>query len=150
MENNLDPLNMGRLEVSVPAIYGEAKNWAMPCVPYAGKGVGLFLVPPKGANVWVEFEGGDTDYPIVAGCFWATGETPVTPAIEKTKALFTDAIKLTLSDLKGVSLEVSPPAAAGKLEVKLDQSGIELKNGAASVKLTPASVSVNNGALEVI
>jgi hypothetical protein len=29
-------------------------------------------------------------------------------------------------------------------------SGIELSNGSASVKLTPASVSVNNGALEVI
>ena len=33
-------------------------------------------IPPVGANVWVEFEGGDPDYPIWSGCFWGTGEVP--------------------------------------------------------------------------
>jgi len=47
------------------------------------QGVGLFFLPPKGANVWVEFEGGDPDYPIWSGCFWSDGEVPAQPAKEK-------------------------------------------------------------------
>jgi uncharacterized protein involved in type VI secretion and phage assembly len=78
VESNLDPLGLGRVQVSVPAVLGDATQaWAMPCVPYAGKGVGLFMVPPVGALAWVEFEAGDPDYPILAGCFWGQGEPPM-------------------------------------------------------------------------
>jgi uncharacterized protein involved in type VI secretion and phage assembly len=72
--NNIDPMLLGRIQVKVPAVLGDGDlSWAMPCVPYAGASVGLFLVPPVGANVWVEFEAGDTDYPISSGCFWGVG-----------------------------------------------------------------------------
>ena len=27
-------------------------------------------IPPIGANVWVEYEGGDPNYPVWVGCFW--------------------------------------------------------------------------------
>ena len=170
VENNLDPMQLGRLQVSVPAVLGEGRlSWAMPCVPYAGAGVGLFAVPPVGANVWVEFEGGDTDYPIWSGCFWGVGEVPALPAVPQMKMLKTDGITLTLSDLPGaggLTIEVKPPVVPIPLKLVLNASGIELstgpasvklspasiavENGAASVKLSPASVSVNNGALEVI
>jgi hypothetical protein len=152
--NNIDPLMEGRLQVSVPAVLGDGRlSWAMPCVPYAGPSVGLFAIPPVGANVWVEFEAGDTDRPIWAGCFWGTGECPATPAVPQMKVLFTDAIKLTLSDLPGAggfTIEVNPPAVATPLKLKFDSTGIELSNGAAKVALTPASVSINDGALQVI
>ena len=42
----------------------------MPCVPLAGPTgppMGVYLVPPIGAGVWVEFEQGDPDYPIWVG-----------------------------------------------------------------------------------
>ena len=69
VENNIDPMQQGRVQVSVPAVLGDTTlAWAMPCAPFGGSGVGFFTVPPVGANVWVEFEGGDTDYPILAGC----------------------------------------------------------------------------------
>jgi hypothetical protein len=152
--NNVDPLMMGRVQVSVPSVYGDGRlNWAMPCSPYAGPSVGFFAVPPVDANVWVEFEGGDTDYPIVAGGFWGPGEAPASPAVPQMKCLVTDALKIILSDLPGaggITIDVGPPAVATPLKMTFDSSGIELKNGAASVKLTVASVSVNNGALEVI
>jgi hypothetical protein len=152
--NNIDPMLLGRIQVKVPAVLGEGDlSWAMPCVPYAGASVGLFLVPPVGANVWVEFEAGDTDYPIWSGCFWGLGEVPAQPAIPQMKVLKTDGINLQISDLPGAggfTLEVGPPAVPIPLKIVLDASGIELSHGAASVKLTPASVSVNNGALEVI
>ena len=39
--NNLDPMQMGRLQVQVPDVFGPAlSSWAMPCVPFAGKNVG--------------------------------------------------------------------------------------------------------------
>jgi hypothetical protein len=154
VENNVDPMQMGRLQVSAPAVLGDGRmSWAMPCVPYAGAGVGFFAIPPVGANVWVEFEGGKPDYPIWSGCFWGTGEAPAKPAIAQTKVLKTDGIKLTLSDVPGAggfTLEVGPPAVPTPLKLVCDAGGIELKNGAASIKMTPASVNVNNGALEVI
>jgi hypothetical protein len=154
VENNLDPLQQGRLQVSCPAVYGEGTlSWAMPCVPFAGSMVGFFALPPKDANVWVEFEAGDPDYPIWSGCFWGLGEVPAQPAIEQMHVIKTASLALTLSDLPGaggLKLEVKPPAVATPLKMVFNAQGIELSNGAASVKLTPASVSVNNGALEVI
>ncbi|MDP9342035.1 MAG: phage baseplate assembly protein V [Actinomycetota bacterium] len=152
--NNVDPMQLGRVQVSVPAVLGDGQmSWAMPCVPFAGSGVGLFLVPPVGANVWVEFEGGDTNYPIWSGCFWGIGEVPASPALAQMKVLKTDAMTVTLSDLPGaggLTIEVNPPAVATPLKIALSSSGIELSNGAAKVSLTPASVSINDGALEVI
>jgi hypothetical protein len=154
VENNIDPLNLGRMQVSCAAVLGEGRlSWAMPCSPYAGSGVGFFAVPPVGANVWVEFEGGDPDYPICGGYFWGTGETPAQPAIPQTKMWKTDGITITISDVPGgggFTLEAAPPVVATPLTLKFDSSGIELSNGAAKIKLTPASVSVNDGALEVI
>jgi hypothetical protein len=154
VENNLDPLQLGRVQVSVPAVLGEGTlSWAMPCAPFAGSGVGFFAVPPNGANVWVEFEAGDPDYPIYAGGFWGVGETPVLPALPFTKAIVTDTITLKLDDTPGIggfTLEVNPPAVAVPVKLVCDVSGVEITCGAASVKLTPASVSLNNGALEVI
>lgn len=145
---------MGRVQVSCPAVLGDGSlSWAMPCVPYAGSGVGLFLIPPVGANIWVEFEAGNPDYPIWSGCFWAAGDVPASPAVPQMKVLKTDAITLTLSDLPGAGgfkLEVNSPAVPIPLSMNFDASGIELKNSASSVKLSPISVSVNEGALEVM
>jgi hypothetical protein len=65
----------------------------------------------------------------------------------------TDGITLTLSDLSGgggVTLEAGPPAVPTAIKLAFSSSGIELSIGSASVKLTPTSVSINDGALEVI
>jgi len=154
VENNVDPLQQGRMQVSCPAVFGEGSlAWAMPCSPFGGSGVGFFALPPTGANVWVEFEAGDPDRPIWSGCFWGVGEVPALPAVEQMKVIKTASVTLTLSDLPGIggfTLEVNPPAVATPLKLTFDAQGIALTNGAASVKLTPASVSVNDGALEVI
>ncbi len=154
VEGNVDPLQLGRVQVSVPAVLGDGKlSWAMPCAPYAGSQVGFFAIPPVGANIWVEFEAGSPDFPIWTGCFWGTGEVPASPAIADKKVFKTGAVTLELSDVSGgggLTIEVAPPAVTSQLKIVLNSSGIELTNGASSIKLTTASVSVNNGALEVI
>lgn len=150
---NVDPMQLGRVQVSVPRLLGDGRSaWAMPCVPYAGDGVGLFAVPPVGANAWVEFEGGDLDKPILAGCFWATGEVPASPAVAEVKVWQTDGIKVELSDLSsggGLTIEVGPPAASVAMTFSCTASGIELSIGSSKVLLSSSSVSVNDGALEV-
>ena len=65
-----DPLFMNRVRAKVPDVMGDLESgWAMPCLPFAGSGMGFFALPQVGAGVWIEFEHGDPDYPIWAGCF---------------------------------------------------------------------------------
>jgi uncharacterized protein involved in type VI secretion and phage assembly len=150
VEANSDPMKLGRLQVSCPAVLGDGKSsWALPCTPYAGKGVGFWAIPPKGANIWVEFEAGDPDYPIWSGCFWGQDEAPSKPGTADVKVWKTDGVTLTLDDTQGsvaFTLELKSPA----LKMTFDSKGIELKNGSSTVKLTTSSVSVNDGALEVV
>ena len=147
--NNIDPQQMGRVQVSVPSVLGGGQlSWAMPCVPYAGPGVGFFAIPPNGANIWVEFEGGDPDYPIWSGCFWGVGEVPAMPAVAEMKMLKTDTCTVTLSDLPGVG-GVTIETATG-MKIVLGATGLEIDNGqGGSIKMQGPQVSVNNGALEV-
>ena len=63
--NNVDPLSIGRLMVEVLDVGGQyLLTWAMPCFPFAGAQQGFFVLPSLESGVWVEFEQGDTDYPI--------------------------------------------------------------------------------------
>jgi len=147
--DNQDPRSQGRVRVKAPDVYGEeVSGWAMPAVPYGGKGVGLFLIPPADASVWVEFEHGDPDYPVWAGCFWAEGEVPAAPAAPEMKVLKTETATITVDDTAGsggVTIETKDG-----MKIKIDSAGIEINNGSgASVKLKSAKVSINDNALEV-
>jgi hypothetical protein len=159
--NNIDPWMEGRIIALVPAISGLPLPWATPCVPYAGRGVGFFAVPPIGANVWIEFEGGDPGKPIWTGCFWGKGEVPAQPAVPTTKVLKTELITLSLNDLTTeLKLEVRTPAglqtivmnpsgiklSSNVVTVTITQQSIDLKNAAASVSVAPQAVTLKNGA----
>lgn len=150
VSDNRDPLMLGRVRAKVQDVFGdEESGWAMPAVPYAGKSVGLFLIPPTNASVWIEFEHGDPDYPIWSGCFWAQGEVPATPAVAEMKLLKTDSGTITLNDLPGaggITIETSQG-----MKIVINSVGIEITDGqGGSVKLTGPQVSVNSGALEVV
>ena len=148
--DNRDPLMLGRIRAKVQDVFGENESgWALPALPYAGNGVGLFLIPPTDASVWIEFEHGDPEYPIWTGCFWAQGELPATPATAEMKVLKTDAATITLNDLPGVG-GVTIETKVG-MKITIDTTGIEITDGQnASIKLTGPQVSINNGALEVM
>ncbi len=149
VSDNGDPNNLGRIRAKVPDVYGEEESgWAIPSVPYAGKSVGLFLIPPTNALVWIEFEHGDPDYPIWSGCFWADGEVPVSPASADKKVLKTGAGTITLDDTQGstsITIETT-----NNLKLKMDQQGIEISNGSQKIMISSSSVSVDDGALEVM
>ena len=157
VRDNADPDQRGRVKLVVSDVYdNQETGWAEPCVPYAGNGVGLFAVPPVGANVWVEFERGEIAHPIWSGCFWAQGEAPINPeisnpAIPGTKVFKTDVGTITLGTLgrreegTGIKIETS-----NGMKIVINANGIEINNGQnASIKLSGAQVSINGNALEV-
>jgi hypothetical protein len=149
VESNVDPLLTGRIQVSCPAALGGGRmSWAMPSAPYGGSGVGFFAIPPKGANIWVEFEGGDTNHPIWSGCFWEPGQLPPDMAIPQKKVFKTDSATLTLSDLPAPLGGVTIETKDGK-KITMNTLSIEITDGTWSIKLTPTSLSINGGALEV-
>lgn len=149
--NNVDPNRMGRLQVSCPHVLGaNLMSWALPCVPFAGVGEGFYMLPTIGSNVWLEFEAGDPDRPIWTGCFWGRNEVPSNASLPTTRTIKTRGLELTLDDALGITIQAGPPTVGVPCTVKLAAQGIEITVGAASIKLDPARVSVNEGALEVI
>jgi uncharacterized protein involved in type VI secretion and phage assembly len=147
--DNQDPNSLGRVKARVPEVLADVETgWALPCSPYAGPGVGFFAVPPVGAGVWIEFEAGDVSRPILSGCWWGDGDAPGggKPDVKIWK---TDSgHSLTLDDTAGgEKIEILHKSGA---KIVLDASGIQVVKGGQSLKLTSASLSVNNGALEVV
>jgi phage baseplate assembly protein gpV len=81
--DNQDPESRARLRLRVPSLFAdEVTAWALPCLPFGGlAGQGLFSVPDIGAQVWVEFEGGDRMNPVWTGTFWQQqGDAPADAA----------------------------------------------------------------------
>ncbi len=144
--NNIDPNRLARVQVSVPAILGDTSIWAMPCVPYAGPGVGFLAIPPVGACVWVEFEGGDPGLPIWSGCFWASDQIP--DEVAPTDKLFKSAAcTIHLRDAageEGIMIETVHGA-----RISIDQLRIEIDNGnGVTLALEGPTVTVNGRAVQ--
>jgi Type VI secretion system/phage-baseplate injector OB domain len=77
VKDNQDPKFIGRIKVTVPSIFGDGLEVsARPCFLY-----GHFFVPPVGTHVWIEFEAGDTHYPLWVGTWYPEGKTPSEAAI---------------------------------------------------------------------
>ncbi|MGH7496695.1 MAG: phage baseplate assembly protein V [bacterium] len=148
-DDRKDGKKMGRIRAKVPDVFGEDESgWAMPCVPYAGKGVGFFMIPPVDALVWIEFENGDPEYPIWTGCFWAEDEVPVKSYTPDAKVLKTETATITINDASG-NAGITIETKKG-MKIVINNDGIEINNGQeATVKLKGKKVSVNGTALEV-
>jgi hypothetical protein len=70
--DNNDPKKMGRLRLRVPNALGPdvVTGWATACIPYGGADQqGCLFIPALDAGVWVEFEGGDREFPIWSGTY---------------------------------------------------------------------------------
>lgn len=158
--DNDDPEKMGRVRVRCDAVLGSEPVWAMPCVPYAGKGVGFYFIPPVDAGVWVEFEGGDVSRAIWTGCYWAKGELPVDASGPDMKVLATSKATLRIDDSEGeVTLFNASEASitwnsdvtteAGSATHTVGADGVVSESSPGKVEVGAAGVTVNNGAFKV-
>jgi uncharacterized protein involved in type VI secretion and phage assembly len=153
VENNIDPLNMGRIQVSVADVGGSSiLSWAMPCLPVTGSGMGMFTVPPTGSGVWVEFVRGDTDYPLWVGGYYGNGEAPslsrnVPPGVSGITLQTSNGNGLVISDAPGGGILIQ---TAGGAKISVTDNGITISTGqGATLSLQGSQVDVNSGALTI-
>jgi Type VI secretion system/phage-baseplate injector OB domain len=159
--NNIDPEQRGRLLCLVPDVLSLVPStWAEACAPLAGPTgppMGVYMVPPIGAGVWVEFEQGDPDYPIWAGCRWgapsdvpplAKAGLPISPSIVLQTA---GQNTIVISDVPGPAGGIMIRSGASTMIVS--QTGISLV--APKVDITATAINllgitdINQGALKV-
>jgi hypothetical protein len=159
--NNIDPEQRGRLIVMVPDVLSLIPStWAEPCTPLAGPTgppMGVYLVPPIGAGVWVEFEQGDPDYPIWVGCRW--GASSDVPTLAKAGLPISPSIILQTAGQNCIVISDVPGPTGGIMlrcggsTLTITQTGITLL--APKVEVTAATVDIagitdiNKGALKV-
>jgi hypothetical protein len=153
--NNIDPDQRGRLLCMVPDVLAMVPStWAEPCVPLAGPTgppMGVYLVPPIGAGVWVEFEHGDPDYPIWVGCRWGSSSDipsmaksglPVSPSMVFQTA---GQNMVVISDVPGPTGGIM--IQSGPSSVSVSQTGVKIT--APMVEINGVTVDINKGALKV-
>lgn len=159
--SNQDPLRIGRVQVAVPAIFGEGSaKWAMPSFPYAGQNIGFYAIPPLSADIWVEFEGGNPDFPIWSGCFWVSGQTPSAIGDPEIVLFKTSKFEIKINNNDG-SEEITVQTTGrsiGKITIKPDaielnlnptilkllkNTGIELSQSPQAIKLTSTGVEIS-------
>ncbi len=157
--NNVDPETRGRLMLTIPDVLGLIPStWAEPCVPLAGPTgppMGVYMVPPIGAAIWVEFEQGDPDYPIWVGCRWG-GSSDVPPLAHAGLPVSPNIVMQTagqnsfvISDLPGPTGGLMLKSASGA-SIIVNDTGIYIQNGkGASLIMSGPTVTINNGALVV-
>jgi hypothetical protein len=78
VQSNTDPLNLGRLQLNIPEVYGDSPSsyWAWPANNYAGPGYGMQVLPQPNDLVWVSFEKGNPRKPIWHFGYFTKGEKP--------------------------------------------------------------------------
>jgi uncharacterized protein involved in type VI secretion and phage assembly len=155
--NNLDPLQIGRIMAMVPDVSNLVPStWAMPCIPFAGKQMGAFMVPQIGSGVWIQYEGGDPDYPVWTGGWW--GDVAEVPALALAgipgdpniviQTTLQNAV--VVSDLPGPTGGIMLKSTTGATII-VNDTGIYIQNGkGASIVMTGPTVTINEGALVVI
>jgi Type VI secretion system/phage-baseplate injector OB domain len=154
--NNIDPMQIGRLQVIVPDVSIIPGSWAMPCVPLAGIQNGMYTLPIIGSGVWIEFEQGNPDYPIWTGCFWGTAAEvpvlarlvpPVVPGITLQTPLQNG---IQVSDVPGPTGGIVLKSTTGAMII-VNDTGIYIQNGkGASIIMVGPSVTINAGAMVII
>lgn len=155
VQDNTDNQGLGRIKVIVPSVTGDKiALQALPCTPYAGPQVGFFMIPPIGANVWIEFEEGDPNKPIWTGCFWGDGkqETTKPPTDAKApdvKVLQTEKLVLILDDQNGkltAKLKEKADKGTGEtISLVMDKNGIVLTSKQVTITVTPDRIELKQG-----
>lgn len=145
--DNIDPLFQGRIIADVPSVPGSLLNWALPCTPYAGPDVGFYAIPPIGANVWIEFEGGDPNYPVWVGCFWGPEDIlhvpePPPPEVKVFKTEFITMILNDLPEIGGFTLKCDPAAVDIPLTMTFNSTGITILCPESTIEMTPGSITL--------
>ncbi|MEU7435282.1 phage baseplate assembly protein V [Streptomyces sioyaensis] len=155
----VDESGAGLLQVRVPEVLGaDICAWAAPLTPLAGTDCGMYVVPPAGAGVWVQFLDGDPDRPVWVG-FWRGGPGDVPSAAQSTPPGTPQIVLATPAQSALVISDQPGPTGGIRLQlhgengpfISINETSIEMSCGpaGASIKLVGSQVIINGGALMV-
>jgi len=149
--DNQDPKNLARIRAKVPEVLQDVDTgWALPSLPYAGKGSGFYRVPPPGAGVWIEFEAGDASRPIWTGCWWGDGQLPSdqdgNQATPNYSILRSEGGLIVVLNDSGPSIALSDQNGANLVKIDVSQSQITIK-AELKVVVDAAQIELVDGAL---
>jgi uncharacterized protein involved in type VI secretion and phage assembly len=130
--NIQDKLHMGRILVKCPQIYGESDSpYCLPCMPFTGNNYGTIMLPDINSTVWIEFEEGDTDYPVWTGGWWTQDKTPYTS--------YTDAnYKTIIKSKTGHTILLNDKVGEESIQI-VDKSGSKLTLSSTGINIESSS-----------
>lgn len=157
---NTDPEFRGRLLLTVVDVLAFIPStWAEPCTPLSGPPgpMGVYMVPPPGAGVWVMFEHGDVNKPVWIGCRF---DTPADPPIDAKLGNPADPSIVIQTLLKNtlVISDLPPTPVTGGIMLRsttgamivVNDSGIYLNNGkGATISMIGPAITFNLTAMTI-
>jgi hypothetical protein len=158
---NMDPEFRGRLQLMIPDVLAfSPSTWAEPCSPLAGPTgppMGVYMVPPPGAGVWVMFEHGDVNRPVWLGCRYDNASNVPPLALAGNPADPNICIQSLLQHTLMIS-DMPPSPVTGGIILKsttgamivVNDSGIYISNGkGAMITMVGPTIDFNVGALTI-
>jgi hypothetical protein len=160
--DNVDPLVVGRVRVTIPGLIEPYSAWALPVgSPGAGSDArGLWCIPKIGANVSVMFKEGDPDHPrYFTGPWGAPNDAPESPTFVRdlspadaveVSGLETDRWAIVLDDRAGnESLTIRDRFVPGNsIVIDAVQQAVRI-NGTVAVQIKSTGV-VSIEALQIV
>ncbi len=156
-----DPEFRGRLQLTIPDVLAFVPStWAEPCAPLSGPPgpMGVYMVPPPGAGVWVMFEHGNVNKPVWIGCrFDTTADPPID--VKLSNPLDPSIIMQTLLKNTLVISDLPPTPITGGIVLRsttgamivVNDSGIYLNNGkGAMMTMIGPTIDFNVGAFTIL
>jgi hypothetical protein len=158
---NTDPEFRGRLTLTIPDVHSfSPSTWVEPCTPLSGPtgpAMGVYMVPPPGAGVWVMFERGDVNHPVWIGCRFDVQANVPPLALLGNPADPNICIQSLLQHSLMISDMPPSPATGGIIlrsasgaMVVVNDAGIFISNGkGATITMVGPTINMNNSAMTI-
>ena len=155
-----DPEFRGRLLLTIPDVLAFVPStWAEPCTPLSGPPgpMGVYMVPPPGAGVWVMFEHGSVNNPVWIGCRFDTSADPPIDAKLSNPVNPSIVIQTLLKNTLVIS-DLPPTPITGGIMLRsttgamivVNDSGIYLSNGkGATISMIGPTIAFNLTAMTI-
>jgi hypothetical protein len=137
--DNADPHFTGRIQVTVPDVFGpKTIVTADPCLPY-----GHFYVPPNDTDVWVEFEAGDTHRPVWSGVWYPDGSAPKQAQVSPPE-------HRVITTAAGHTIDIADKSGEEQILIRHSGGAVISIDHTGKITLGAAKVELGDGAAEPV
>jgi phage protein D/phage baseplate assembly protein gpV len=146
VENNVDPLGLGRVQLSYPFLSDvNLSGWARVAAFAAGGGANAYFLPGRGDEVLVAFLQGDLQKPVVLGSLWSAQRRPPETnfdGLNRIRTITTQAgHTLRFDDTAGAESVTVEAAGGGKIVIQA--GGTVTVEAAGKLTLHGPSIQIN-------